>query len=173
MPIYQKVLWTIGLLALAALCLGGFLITTGALPQIIIDNALGSLYLSPMIRSAAALIFALLFILSIYLPYATWVEGQGAVVSLKNPLGEVEISQKAISDFIQRVGGEVEEVQDLHARVKSTEEGLDVFVTLAVQSQGEIPRLINELQTIIKNYLNKTVGIENIGEVKVRVAKIL
>jgi len=173
MRIYQKVLWTIGLLALAVLCLGGFLTTTGALPQVIIDNALGSLYLSPMIRSAAALIFALLFILSIYLPYATWVEGQGAVVSLKNPLGEVEISQKAISDFIQRVGGEVEEVQDLHARVKSTEEGLDVFVTLAVQSQGEIPRLINELQTIIKNYLNKTVGIENIGEVKVKVAKIL
>ncbi|GAF84442.1 unnamed protein product, partial [marine sediment metagenome] len=49
----------------------------------------------------------------------------------------------------------------------------DVYLTLSAQGQGEIPRLIDELQTVVKNYLNNTVGIENVREVKVKVAKIL
>jgi uncharacterized alkaline shock family protein YloU len=85
----------------------------------------------------------------------------------------VEISQRAICEFIQRVGKEVEGVEDIKARIKSGDEGVNVFLTLSARGQGEVPRLIDELQTVVKNYLNQTLGIENVREVKVRVAKLL
>ncbi|RLE06513.1 hypothetical protein DRZ78_04635, partial [Candidatus Aerophobetes bacterium] len=100
-------------------------------------------------------------------------EGGRAIIPLKNPLGEVEISQRAICEFIQRVGKEVEGVEDVRAGIKSGEEGVDVFLTLSARAQGEVPRLIDELQTVVKNYLNRTLGIENVREIKVRVAKLI
>ncbi|MBE0477535.1 alkaline shock response membrane anchor protein AmaP [Candidatus Aerophobetes bacterium] len=173
MKIYQKGLWVIGLIALAALSLGGFLISAGIMPKILIFGALTGIELNILIRAISTIVFALLFILSIYLPLFTWTEKKGTVIPLRNPLGNVEISQGAISDFIERVGAEVEGVEDLRAQVKSTEEGIDVELSLSAQGQGEIPRLIDELQNVIKKYLNTTVGIENIGEIKVKVKKII
>lgn len=173
MRIYQKVLWVVGLIALAALSLGGFMVSTGILPKILIFSALTGIEIDLLIRAAAIVVFAFLFILSIYLPLSTWTEKKGTVIPLRNPLGEVEISQKAISDFIQRVGREVEGVGDLKAKVKSTDEGTDVELSLSAQAQGEIPRLIDELQNVVKKYLNTTVGIENVREIRVRVGKII
>lgn len=173
MKIYQKALWGIGLIALAALSLGGFLVSTGILPKILIFSALTGVELNIYIRAATIIVFAFLFILSIYLPLSTWTEKKGTVVPLQNPLGRIEISQKAISDFIQRVGGEVEGVRDLKAKVKSTEEGIDVGLSLSAQAQGEIPRLIDELQSVVKRYLNTTVGVENVREIKVKIGKII
>ena len=175
MRIYQKAFWVIGLVALAALSIGGFLASIGFFPRFVIFGTLTTLEQDIAIRLAALAVFGFLFALSIYLPIVTWVGkgGRGPTIPLKNPLGAVEISQKAICEFIQRVGKEVQGVEDVKASVKSTEEGVDVFLTLSAQAQGEIPRLIDELQTVVKNYLNNTVGIENVREIKVKVAKIL
>ncbi|MEA3485792.1 MAG: alkaline shock response membrane anchor protein AmaP, partial [Candidatus Aerophobetes bacterium] len=119
-------------------------------------------------------VFAFLFGISIYLPFLRKRESKGgAIIPLKNPLGEVEISQRAICEFIQRVGKEVEGVEDIKARIKSSDEGVNVFLTLSARAQGEVPRLIDELQTVVKNYLNQTLGIENVREIKVRVTKLL
>ena len=158
MRIYQKVLWVIGLIALAALSLGGFLVSIGVIPRFIIFSTLTALEQDIAIRLATVIVFGFLFVLSIYLPIATWARKGGGIttIPLKNPLGEVEISQRAICEFIQRVGKEVQGVEDIKANIKSTEEGVDVFLTLSAQAQGEIPRLIDELQTVVKNYLNNT-----------------
>mgnify|MGYP000651505968 CR=1 FL=1 len=173
MKIYQKALWVIGLVALGALSLGGFLATTEILPRIVLFSALTGLELNIFIRIGVAIVFLFLLILSVYLPLMTWTERKTTSISLRNPLGEVEVSQRAICDFIQRVGKEVEGVEDLKAKVKSEEEGIDVDLTLSAHAQGEIPRLIDELQTVVKNYLKNTVGIENVREIRVKVGKIL
>ena len=175
MKIYQKIFWVIGLVALAALSLGGFLVNIGLISRFVIIGTLTTLEQDITIGLATLVIFGFLFVLSIYLPIVTWVrKGEGGpAIPLKNPLGEVEISQKAICEFIQRVGKEVQGVEDVKAKLKSTEEGVDVSLTLSAQAQGEIPRLIDELQTVVKNYLNNTVGIESVREIKVKVAKIL
>lgn len=173
MKIYQKVLWVIGLVALGALSLGGLLVTSGILPRIVIFSALTAVEIDILVRIGVAVVFAFLLVLSIYLPVVTWTEGKGTVIPLRNPLGEIEISQRAICEFIQRVGGEVQGVEDLKAKVKSTEEGVDVDLNLSAHAQGEIPRLIDELQNVIKSYLNNTVGIENVREIRVKIGKIL
>lgn len=173
MKIYQKVLWVIALVAFGALSLGGLLVSAGILPKILIFSALTAMELDILIRIGVSVVFIFLLGLSIYLPIVTWTEGKGTTIPLRNPLGEIEISQRAICEFIQRVGKEVQGVEDLKAKVKSTEEGVDVDLTLAAHAQGEIPRLIDELQNVIKNYLNNTVGIENVREIRVKVGKIL
>jgi len=173
MKIYQKVLWVIALVAFGALSLGGLLVSAGILPKILIFSALTAMELGILIRIGVSVVFIFLLGLSIYLPIVTWTEGKGTTIPLRNPLGEIEISQRAICEFIQRVGKEVQGVEDLKAKVKSTEEGVDVDLTLAAHAQGEIPRLIDELQNVIKNYLNNTVGIENVREIRVKVGKIL
>jgi len=128
----------------------------------VVDPRLSLLFLTTLAAAIACAVY-----------FATLYYKRGAVISLRNPLGQVEISQRAISDFIQREGREVEGVGDLKAKVRSTGEGVDVELSLSAQAEGEIPRLIDELQSVVKKYLNSTVGIENVKEIKVKVTKII
>jgi len=169
----KKVLWGIVVVTLALFSLGGFLVSLEIIPRDVITGALTGLEEQLLIKGIFVSFFGFLFVLSIALFLSAREKARDAIIPLKNPLGEVEISQKAICEFIQRVGKEVEGVEDIKARIKSNDEGMDVYLVLSAQSQGEIPRLIEELQTVVKNYLNNTVGIENIREIKVKVAKIL
>ena len=173
MRFYQKVLWGVGGCALALLSLGGFLVVVGLFDRFVVHGWLTFVEQTLLTRSIILVIFGFLFGLSLYLLSLTGTKAERAVIPLKNPLGAVEISQKAISEFIQRIGKEVEGVEDIKAAIKSSDEGVDVYLTLSVQTQGEVPRLIDELQTVVKTYLNKTVGIENVREIKVRVAKLI
>ncbi|KKN15564.1 hypothetical protein LCGC14_0984820 [marine sediment metagenome] len=173
MRVFKRILWGIIVIALALLSLAGFFISLEILPRFAILGALTALEQQLLTKGIFICLFGFLFVLSIALPLLTREKRESAVVSLKNPLGEMEISQKAICGFIQRIGKGVEGVEDIKADIKLAEEGVDVYLTLSAQGQGEIPRLIDELQTVVKNYLNNTVGIENVREVKVKVAKIL
>ncbi len=173
MRVYKRILWGIIVVALVLLSLAGFFISLEIIPRFAILGALTALEQQLLTKGIFVCLFGFLFILSIALPLLGREKREGAVVSLKNPLGEMEISQKAICGFIQRIGKGVEGVEDIKADIKLAEEGVDVYLTLSAQGQGEIPRLIDELQTVVKNYLNNTVGIENVREVKVKVAKIL
>lgn len=169
----KKVLWGIIVVTLALFSLGGFLVSLEIIPRIVVMGVLTGFEEQLLIKGIFVSFFGFLFVLSIALFLSTRERAGDAIIPLKNPLGEVEISQKAICEFIQRVGKEVEGVEDIKARIKSNDEGMDVYLVLSAQAQGEIPRLIDELQTVVKNYLNNTVGIENIREIKVKVAKIL
>ena len=173
MRVCKRILWGIIVIALALLSLAGFFISLEILPRFAILGALTALEQQLLTKGIFICLFGFLFVLSIALPLLTREKRESAVVSLKNPLGEMEISQKAICGFIQRIGKGVEGVEDIKADIRLVEEGVDVYLTLSAQGQGEIPRLIDELQTVVKNYLNNTVGIENVREVKVKVAKIL
>ena len=173
MRFYQKIILGVGLVALAAFSLGGALVAAGVFSRFVVVGALSALEQDPVTRFVSLVVFLFLLGMSIYFPFSFRRKAQKATVPLKNPLGEVEISQKAISEFVQRIGKEVEGVEDLEAGIKSSDEGLDVYLTLSAQAKGEIPRLIDELQTVVKNYLTSTIGIENVREIKVKVAKIL
>ncbi|GAH81674.1 unnamed protein product [marine sediment metagenome] len=173
MRVFKRILWGIIVVALALFSLVGFFVSLEIIPRFAILGALTALEQQLLTKGIFVCLFGFLFVLSVALPLLAREKREGGVVSLKNPLGEMEISQKAICGFIQRIGKGVEGVEDIKANIKLAEEGVDVCLTLSAQGQGEIPRLIDELQTVVKNYLNNTVGIENVREVKVKVAKIL
>jgi len=174
MRAYQKVLWVVGLVALGAFSLAGFLADAGVIPRTIVYLALARMWLELTIRLTAGVVFLFLLALSIYLPIATWLGGAGGFITLSNPLGSLNISTQAISKFIQRAGEKMEEVEGAKIRIKPAKEGVESYVTLSAHGEveGGIPRLVNDFQDMVKKYLVEQVGIPNVEKVEVRVTKI-
>lgn len=107
MRAYQKVLWVVGLVALGAFSLAGFLADAGFIPRTTVYFALTKMWLELTIRLTAGAVFLFLLVLSIYLPISTWLKGAGGWITLSNPLGPLSISTEAISKFIQRTGEKI------------------------------------------------------------------
>jgi len=174
MRAYQKVLWVVGLVALGAFSLAGFLADAGFIPRTIVYFALTKMWLELTIRLTAGAVFLFLLVLSIYLPISTWLKGAGGWITLSNPLGPLSISTEAISKFIQRTGEKMEEVTGAKIKIKPAKEGVESYVTLSAhgEAEGGVPRLVNDFQEMVKKYLVEQVGIPDVKKVEVRVTKI-
>lgn len=174
MRAYQKVLWVVGLVALGALSLAGFLADAGFISRYTVYYALTSMWRELTIRLTAGVVFLFLLALSIYLPLSTWLRGAGGYIILSNPLGSLNICTKAISKFIQRQGEKMEEVRDARIKIKPAKEGVESYVTLSAhgEAEGGVPRLVNDFQEMVKKYLVEQVGIPSVEKVEVKVTKI-
>ena len=175
MRAYQKVLWVVGLVALGAFSLAGFLSDVGFIPRMIVYRALTRMWYELSITITAGAVFLFLLALSIYLPISTWLRGRGGVITVSNPLGLVELSTEAVSKFIQRLGEEMQEVEGVRVRVEAQDEGVECYVTLAAHSEveGGIPKLTKDFQELVKKNLLETVGVSDVKKVEVKITKIL
>lgn len=174
MRVYQKVLWVVGLVALGAFSLAGFLADAGLIPRFTVYLALTKMWSELTIGLTAGAVFLFLLGLSIYLPLSTWLQAADEWITLSNPLGSLHVSTKAISKFIQRVGETMEEVRDAKIKIKPVKGGVESHVILWAhgEAEGGIPRLLNDFQQMVKKYLVEQVGIPNVKKVEVRVTKI-
>ena len=175
MRVYQKVLWVVGLVALGAFSLAGFLSDVGFIPRMIVYRALRRMWYELSITITAGAVFLFLLALSIYLPISTWLRGRGGVITVSNPLGPVELSTEAVSKFIQRLGEEMQRVEGVRVRVEAQDEGVECYVTLAAHSEveGGIPRLTKDFQEMVQKNLLETVGVPEVKKVEVKITKIL
>jgi len=175
MRAYQKVLWVVGLVALGAFSLAGFLSDVGFIPRMTAYRALTRMWYELSITITAGAVFLFLLALSIYLPISTWLRGRGGVITVSNPLGLVELSTEAVSKFIQRLGEEMQEVEGVRVRVEAQDEGVECYVTLAAHSEveGGIPRLTKDFQEFVKKNLLEIVGVPGVKKVEVKITKIL
>ena len=175
MRAYQKVLWVVGLVALGAFSLAGFLSDVGLIPRMTAYRALTRMWYELSITITAGAVFLFLLALSIYLPISTWLRGRGGVITVSNPLGPVELSTEAVSKFIQRLGEEMQGVEGVRVRVEAQAEGVECYVTLAAHSEveGGIPRLTKDFQEFVKKNLLETVGVPDVKKVEVKITKIL
>jgi len=175
MRAYQKVLWGIGLVALGAFSLAGFLSDVGLIPRMTAYRALTRMWYELSITITAGAVFLFLLALSIYLPISTWLRGRGGVITVSNPLGPVELSTEAVSKFIQRLGEEMQGVEGVRVRVEAQAEGVECYVTLAAHSEGEggIPKLTKDFQELVKKNLLEIVGVSDVKKVEVKITKIL
>ncbi|MEA1964840.1 MAG: alkaline shock response membrane anchor protein AmaP [Candidatus Aerophobetes bacterium] len=174
MKIYQKVLWVVGLVALGAFSLAGFLADAKFIPQVTVYLALMKMWGELPIRLTAGGVFLFLLVLSVYLPLSTWLRSAGGFIATSNPLGSLDISTKAISKFIQRTGKKMEGVRNAKIKIKPVKEGVESYVTLSAHGEveGGIPRLVNDFQEMVKKYLVEQVGVPNVEKIEVRVTKI-
>ncbi len=175
MRAYQKVLWVVGLVALGAFSLAGFLSDVGLIPRMTAYRALTRMWYELSITITAGAVFLFLLALSIYLPISTWFRGRGGVITVSNPLGPVELSTEAVSRFLQRLGEEMQGVEGVRVRVEAQAEGVECYVTLAAHSEGEggIPKLTKDFQELVKKNLLETVGVSDVKKVEVKITKIL
>jgi len=175
MKVHQKVLWAVGLVALGAFSLAGFLSDVGLIPRMTAYRALTRMWYELSITITAGAVFLFLLALSIYLPISTWLRGRGGVITVSNPLGPVELSTEAVSKFLQRLGEEMQGVEGLRVRVEAQAEGVECYVTLAAHSEGEggIPKLTKDFQEFVKKNLLEIVGVSDVKKVEVKITKIL
>jgi len=173
--VHQKALWTVGLVALGAFSLAGFLLDVGLIPRMTAYRALTRMWYELSVSLTEGAVFLFLLALSIYLPISTWLRGRGEVITVSNPLGPVELSTEAVSRFLQRLGEEMQGVEGVRVRVEAQAEGVECYVTLAAHSEveGGIPRLTKDFQEMVKKNLLEIVGVPEVKKVEVRVTKIL
>jgi len=94
-------------------------------------------------------------------------------ISFGNPLGEVKISLSAISEFVKRLGGQIEEIKEIKPRVVIGRKGLQIYNKITLFSDSNIPEASDRVQTVVKRYVQDVLGIQEVSEVKVFVEKII
>lgn len=94
-------------------------------------------------------------------------------ITFGNPLGEVKISLNAISEFVKKLGGEIDEIKEIKPRVVIGRKGLEIYNKITLFSDSSIPEASDRVQTIVKRYIQDVLGIQEVHEVKVFVEKIV
>ena len=86
-------------------------------------------------------------------------------------LGQVNITIPALEHLVVKAARSVQGVREVKPLLKRTDGGLAVQLKVQVQPDISIPVLTEELQTKVKEYLMKTVGI-TVQNIRVSVCKI-
>jgi uncharacterized alkaline shock family protein YloU len=94
-------------------------------------------------------------------------------IAFGNPLGEVKVSLAAISEFVKKLGDQIEEVKEIKPRVVIGKKGLEIYNKITLFSDSNIPEASDRVQTIVKRYVQDVLGIQEVNEVKVFVEKII
>lgn len=95
----------------------------------------------------------------------------GRAVSHETSLGQVRISLVAVENLVRRVAKQCVGVREVKAWVRSLPAGLAVDLRLVVSPDLSIPRVSDEAQKCIQQYVRDVVGVE-VAEVRVVVENI-
>lgn len=95
-------------------------------------------------------------------------------IAFNNPSGQVTITLFAVEDLIRKISHELPQIKELRPDVVATKKrGLQVRVRLILKSAVNIPTFTTQLQAMIQNRMQETLGIDEQITVKIHIAKIL
>ena len=81
-------------------------------------------------------------------------------VVLSGEHGNIQISYETIRALANRIGKTTRGVQDLQTRVRSGDRGIMLAVRVRVLPDVEMPQMSSDIQTNVKDYLERITGIE-------------
>lgn len=139
-----------------------------------IINILEYIQMSPNSRIIIGLAGILLVLISI--SFAQLILGRlqrERTIAFNNPSGQVTISLNAVEDLIKRITSSVAEIKEVRPDVIAGKRGIEVNLKVILKSEANIPDLTSQLQEIIKNRVQETLGIEEQIVVRIHVAKIV
>lgn len=93
--------------------------------------------------------------------------GGGSIISFSE-IGEIRVSFKAIENMVLSASRKVKGIREVNTRIDSVEQGLVIYMRVKVIPDLPIPGLVNELQTVVRDYVQEISG-SNVAEVKVLV----
>lgn len=119
---------------------------------------------------ATAVVLLLLSLRFIYISLRT---GSGTPPSIdqRNDFGDIRISIETVENLTLKAAGKIKGLQDLKARVRVTDAGLDITVRSVVDGETSIPMLTEEAQRAVKTHIEEITGIP-VSDVSVYVANI-
>jgi len=86
-------------------------------------------------------------------------------------LGDVNITLGAIDNLVKKIVKKREGIFDINTDIDSDDSGLNISLSVKVYSDYIIPELTNELQKVVKSYLEDTTGV-TVNSVKILVSEI-
>ena len=87
--------------------------------------------------------------------------------------GSVGISDKAMKDFVDRVAYEFSSVKHVSTKVISAKDGLGFILKIKILEGNNILELSQQMQSRIRQSIMNSLGIENIGNVSIKVSEII
>lgn len=107
----------------------------------------------------------------------SWLDGargpKDTFIEFKSEEGEVSISSRAVSDFVQRIGKEFAAIRSIDTKLKKHKNSLDIALAVSVGSGNKIPELIQMLQQRVRDSVRESLGIEEIGTITVKIKDIV
>ena len=97
---------------------------------------------------------------------------QEATIWYENPEGRVEISIKAVEDFVRRIAMEIPEIKEIVPSIKEEKEGIKVITKVCLWTGSTVPTLTQKIQHEVKDKIQNVLGIADVSGVEVTITKI-
>ena len=124
-------------------------------------------------RMEVGTLFLAAFILGAWVIYPFFTQKISEKITVVNntELGDVDITLEALQNLVRSVAFQQEEIKDIDSKLEPTETGIKITLTGKVYPSTVIPELTENLQKIIKGYIEDTTGV-NVEEVRVLIENI-
>ena len=86
--------------------------------------------------------------------------------------GEVRVAFSAIEDYVQRLSGHIPGLHEMRPSVSISKGGLQIVNRVVLEHGASIPETSSRVLDIIRTRLEKELGIEEIGSIRVHVVRI-
>lgn len=107
-------------------------------------------------------LFSLIFLAgsSIIYPFFTFDKKFKKTLINSTELGDVNITLGALDNLVKKVVSSREGIADIDTNLKDSESGLEINLDVKINSDYVIPELADELQKVVKSYLEDTTGVK-------------
>src|SRR6056297_1584313 len=119
------------------------------------------------------ILFIVLFMVGAWViyPFFTLKEKSTFTEIKSTELGEINISIRALKNLVEGIVHKQDKIDDIDIKLNGSSEGLEIFVAGDVKPGTVISEMTDELQQIVKSYIEDTTGVD-VKEVKVLINDI-
>ncbi|SMB94858.1 hypothetical protein SAMN00017405_0284 [Desulfonispora thiosulfatigenes DSM 11270] len=90
---------------------------------------------------------------------------------IETKLGEIKITIKALENMTEKIAKKIVGIKEAKTKIKSTPNGIAVFIEISVTSDVNIPEITTETQNKINEYFLNQAGIQ-VEEVRILVSDL-
>jgi Uncharacterized protein conserved in bacteria len=147
---------------------------SGIIPESDALDAVRGLYDGWGVRTAVIIVSAVTLLISLRFLYVALRRGGGAAQSIdqRTEFGDIRISLETVENLALKAASRQRGVQDLRARIRVTDAGIDISIRAVVDGDSPIPSLSEEMQKSVRDYVEEITGIP-VANVAVYVANIV
>jgi len=126
------------------------------------------------VRTAVIIVSAVILLISLRFLYVALRRGGGAAPSIdqRTEFGDIRISLETVENLALKAASRHRGVQDLRARIRVTDAGIDISVRAVVDGDSPIPALSEEIQRSVRDHVEEITGIP-VANVAVYIANIV
>ena len=119
------------------------------------------------------ILFLLAFLVGAWVlyPFFTMKDDRTFTEIKSTELGEINISIRALENLVEGIVYKQDKIDDIDIKLNGSSEGLEIFIAGDVEPGTVISQMTNELQQVVKSYIEDTTGV-TVKEVKVLINDI-